>query len=243
MDPGPESRSRRVVGALVAGALLVALSAVAARVARVYPVSSDDTTGVLEAESVLSGNVLLRGWTLSNISFYTTDLPFYVAGVALVGPRPSLMRDVPVAVYAAAVLAAALLARGPARGVSAAAVVVVLLGLPAGGLAEFVTRGYVRVGTAAGVCVALLALDAPAGRRVGRVRLGVFAVLLALTLVADTFALVIGALAVLAVCLWGRVGGTVYESVRVGRVALATVVAVAAARGSRGGSRRSAGTG
>ena len=55
------------------------------RVARVYPVSSDDATGVLEADAVLRGNVLLRGWTLSNVSFTTTDLPFYIAGVAIYG--------------------------------------------------------------------------------------------------------------------------------------------------------------
>src|SRR5262245_44342 len=90
----------RLIVALIG---LGAIAVLTPGVARVYPVSSDDATGVLEADAILHGNVLLRGWTLSNISFTTTDLPFYIAGVALAGMRPSLLRDVPVAVYIASV--------------------------------------------------------------------------------------------------------------------------------------------
>ncbi len=75
---------------IVAG--LFALGVLTARVARVYPVSSDDATGVLEAASVLRGNPLLTGWTVSNVSFVMTDLPFYVVGVAIRGLKPSLLR-------------------------------------------------------------------------------------------------------------------------------------------------------
>ena len=138
---------------------LCAIAVFTPRVARVYPVSSDDATGVLEAEAVLRGNVLLRGWTLSNVSFVTTDLPFYVAGVAIAGMRPSLLRDVPVAVYIAAVAVGAALARGRiggGRAVLGMTAMLVLLCLPAGGLAEFVTKGYIRVGTTLGAFAALL---------------------------------------------------------------------------------------
>ena len=58
----------------------------------------------------LGGNLLLKGWTVSNISFVTTDLPFYVVGVAIKGLNPSLLRDIPSAVYAVAVGTAVLLA-------------------------------------------------------------------------------------------------------------------------------------
>ena len=71
------------VAIIPAAIWLTALPVLTARVARVYPVSSDDATGVLEAAAVLRGNVLLRGWTLSSASFALTDLPFYVAGMAL----------------------------------------------------------------------------------------------------------------------------------------------------------------
>ena len=34
-----------------------------AHLARIYPISSDDATGVLEANAVIRGNLLLRGWS------------------------------------------------------------------------------------------------------------------------------------------------------------------------------------
>src|SRR5688572_12532170 len=70
------------------------------RIGRGFAPHSDDATGVLEAEAVLHGNFLLRGWTVSNASFYATDLPFYVVGVYLRGVHPSLLHDVPAVIYA-----------------------------------------------------------------------------------------------------------------------------------------------
>jgi hypothetical protein len=213
---------------------LCAIALFTPRVARVYPVSSDDATGVLEAEAVLRGNVLLRGWTLSNVSFVTTDLPFYVLGVTTLGMRPSLLRDVPVAVYMAAVLVGAMLARGRTGGGRAMlgmTALLVFLCLPAGGLAEFVTKGYIRVGTTLGVLAALYAVDVPAGQRVGARRLIVFAVLLTMTLLADTFALVIGVLPLLFVSAWGLRRNGSYGGASLWAVSLTAVASVAAARG------------
>ena len=217
-SPEVKQRGARARGALPGIVfVLIGLGAITVftpRVARVYPVSSDDATGVLEADAVLHGNVLLRGWTLSNVSFTTTDLPFYIAGVAMNGMRASLLRDVPVAVYVAAVALGAVLARGRKRGGRAMlgmAAAVVLLCLPAGGLAEFVTKGYIRVGTTLGLFAALLALDVPEGKRPGAGRLGLFTFFLTMTLVADSFALVLG---VLPVILVGRIGGSPRATVR-----------------------------
>ena len=182
---------RRITGTMVVLIGLCAIGALTPRVSKVYPVSSDDATGVLEAEAVLGGNVLLRGWTLSMVSFVTTDLPFYVAGVAIGGPRPSLLRDVPIAIYIAAVATGAALARGRKRGgraVLGMTAVLVLLCLPAGGLAEFVTKGYIRVGTTLGLFAALCALDVPAGQCLRTGRIAGFAGLLTLTILADSFA-------------------------------------------------------
>src|SRR3954465_6100695 len=108
------SRPGRSVGLLILAAL-IALFFLPSRVARAYPVSSDDATGVLEASSVLQGNLLLRGWTVSNVSFATTDLPYSVVGVAMGGLAPALRRDVPSAVYAIAVGFAAVLAATTSR--------------------------------------------------------------------------------------------------------------------------------
>jgi hypothetical protein len=224
----------RLAGITVALIGLSAIAVLTPRVARVYPVSSDDATGVLEAEAVMRGNVLLRGWTLSNVSFVTTDLPFYVVGVAIHGMRSSLLREVPVAVYIAAVAAGAALARGRTRGGRAMlgmTAVLVLLCLPAGGLAEFVTKGYIRVGTTLGVFAALTAIDAPLGDRAGAGRLILFGVLLTMTLLADSFALVIGVLPLLFTAALGARRHRPYGDFRLRAVALAAVGSVAAARG------------
>jgi hypothetical protein len=212
---------------------LLSLGVLTARVARVYPVSSDDATGVLEAASVLRGNPLLSGWTVSNVSFVMTDLPFYVVGVAIRGLKPSLLRDVPSAVYAVAVgIAAILAASGVRRGGLAAATVLVLLALPAGGLAEFVTKGYTRVGTSISLFVALLALGMPPGQKVTRARLWLYTVAVALALLSDTFMLVIAVVPVLLVCLLGAIRGEGYENIGVWRIALATILTVPLALGA-----------
>ena len=220
---------------LAAGAWLAVLLVVVTRVASVYEVSSDDATGVLEADAVLQGNFLLRGWWLSQASFAATDLPFYVAGRAFLGPEPSLLRDVPVVIYAAAVAAAGWLGRGsrrnggwPALGVAA---VLVLLGIPAGGLAEFATKGYIRVGTTLGLVLALLALDAPPGRKISIRRLGIFAVVLLLTIFSDPYALFVAVPAILIVCLLAASGLRDYETTRAGLIALATLGAASGAKG------------
>jgi hypothetical protein len=227
--------ARRLVSLLAAGAWLAALLVFGARVARVYEVTSDDATGVLEAEAVLRGNFLLRGWWLSGASFAATDLPFYVAGLALLGPDPSLLRDVPVVLYAVAVAVAGWLGRGsrrdggrPALGVAA---VLVLLGMPAGGLAEFVTKGYIRVGTTLGLLLALLALDVPPGRKISALRLGVFALVLMLTIFSDPYALFVAVPAILIVGLLAASGYCNYETTRAGPIAMATLGAAAGAKG------------
>jgi hypothetical protein len=232
--PGRRHLRLRHAVTLAAMAWLLVLGPVTARVAAVDPVSSDDATGVLEAGAVLRGNLLLRGWWLSGASFATIDLPFYVAGMAIWGQRPSLLRDVPVVIYTVTVAIAALLARGRLRGPQSAlgvAAVLVLLGLPAGGWAEFVTKGYIRVGTTLGLFAALLALDAPRVVRLSVTRVAIFFTLLALTFVSDPYALYVGAPALLLVCLLAALGLNSYGTLRVGPVSLAVVGAIAAANG------------
>ena len=216
----------------------VALAFLTAWVAVAYPVSSDDATGVLEAAAVLRGNVLLTGWTVSNISFVTTDLPFYIAGVAIKGLNPSLLRDVPSFVYAVAVGAAVVLAAlGRRSPLLAAATVLVLLALPAGGLAEFVTKGYTRVGTSIGLFAGLIALEGPISERVSWKRLAFYVLATALTLLSDTFTMVIAVTAVLIVSVLGVVRRETYEGLGLTRVAVGTVLAVVLAQAASAGLR------
>lgn len=50
-----------------------------ARLSATFPGGSDGASTALEAWDLLHGNGLLRGWTLSDVSFYTTELPEYAA--------------------------------------------------------------------------------------------------------------------------------------------------------------------
>src|ERR1700741_2168442 len=48
------------------------------RQARTAGVTSDGASQALQAWDMLHGNPLLRGWTLTDVSFYTTELPEFV---------------------------------------------------------------------------------------------------------------------------------------------------------------------
>src|SRR5215469_13548659 len=47
------------------------------RVGSTRAVDSDGAAQALQAWDMLHGNLLLRGWRLSDVSFYTTELPQY----------------------------------------------------------------------------------------------------------------------------------------------------------------------
>ncbi len=49
------------------------------------PMDSDFANQVLEGNDILSGNVLLHGWNLTGITFYLTELPFYVLSAVFSG--------------------------------------------------------------------------------------------------------------------------------------------------------------
>ena len=86
------------------------------RVSWTVAATSDGAAQALQARDMLAGNWLLHGWTLSDVSFYTTELPEYVL-VELVRPFGAGFIHVAAAVtYTLLVLAACWLARGRARG-------------------------------------------------------------------------------------------------------------------------------
>ncbi len=49
------------------------------------PMNSDFANQILEAGDILKGNILLKGWNLTGVSFYFSELPFYVLGTAVAG--------------------------------------------------------------------------------------------------------------------------------------------------------------
>jgi hypothetical protein len=70
----------------------------------------------LQAWDMLHGNPLLRGWQLADVSFYTTELPEYVAVEAVRGLSGDVVHVAAALTYTLMVLLAGLLAKGRAKG-------------------------------------------------------------------------------------------------------------------------------
>jgi hypothetical protein len=85
---------------------------------RAQPTNSDGASNALQAWDILHGNLLLHGWTLSDVSFYTTELPQYALIEAVYGLHSDVIHVAAAMTYTLLVFAAAMLARGRARGVA-----------------------------------------------------------------------------------------------------------------------------
>jgi hypothetical protein len=94
----------------------LALFAAYLRQAQTVPVNSDGGSFALQAWDMLHGNVLLRGWTTADLTFYTTELPQYVLVELVHGLNADVIHIAGAMSYTLLVLGAALLARGQAAG-------------------------------------------------------------------------------------------------------------------------------
>jgi hypothetical protein len=109
---------RRSVLAWAGGLLLAAaaLFTLYLRQSLVAPFNADGASVMLQAQAVLHGNLLLKGWWTADVSFYTTELPEYIIVTALRGLRPDVVHICGALTYTLMVLLAAMLARGQAKG-------------------------------------------------------------------------------------------------------------------------------
>src|SRR5579875_3707669 len=81
---------------------------------RSLALGSDGASNALEAWDMLHGNLLLHGWQLSDVSFYTTELPEYMIIERLRGLTPAVVHVASALTYTALVLLAAAVAKGRA---------------------------------------------------------------------------------------------------------------------------------
>ncbi len=86
------------------------------RESQAAPLSSDGGGNVLQAWDMLHGNLLLHNWWVSDVSFYTTELPQYMLIEALTGLGPWVVHVAAAMTYTLLVLLAAFLAKGNAGG-------------------------------------------------------------------------------------------------------------------------------
>src|SRR5690349_16865626 len=171
------------------------------RQAQTYQLNTDPAGQALQAWDMLHGNLLLRGWWLGDVSFYTVELPLNMIIEAIVGLRPVEISILAALIYTAVVLLTALLAKGSARGREG--VVRALLG---GGIllapslvlgTRVLMQGPDRLGTAVPILLMLLVLDRAPERWWVPVVVGV---LLTLTQVSDVLATYAAAAAVAVAC-------------------------------------------
>ena len=112
--------SRWPVGLAVCAAAAV-LFACYLRVSWTQPVNSDGAANALQAWDMVHGNLLLHGWSLSDVSFYTTELPQYALLELVLGRGPGVVHVAAAMTYTLVVLLTALLAAGPRRSADRAA--------------------------------------------------------------------------------------------------------------------------
>jgi hypothetical protein len=189
-------------GAVLAVALLFVAYL---RVSRTYPENSDESNDLLMAWDMLHGNLVLHGWSLSDVSFITTELPQYAILVGLFGLHTSTAHIAAAMTYTLVLVLAVLLARSTESGRDAWPRMLLTAGImfaPQLGVAVFVLLlSLGHIGTAVPLLLIWLVLDRLDGitpRWPVPVLVGL---LLTWALVADPLVLVVGCIPLVAVCL------------------------------------------
>ena len=191
VTPRPARRRRWAWGAGFAAAG-IALFAAYIRLSATYPVNSDGANIVLMAWDMLHGNLVLHNWWMSDVSFYTTELPEYVLIDAIRGLSPDVTHIAAALTYTLAVVLAALLAKGGASSREGLARVLLSGGimlapqLGAGIFALLLSVGH--IGTAVPALAVWLLLDLSPRRWYIPVIAGV---MLAWAMIADSLVLVV----------------------------------------------------
>jgi hypothetical protein len=174
------------------------------RLSRTVPVNADGASNALQAWDMLHGNLLLHGWWLSDVSFYTTELPQYMLIESARGLRPDVVHVAAAMTYTLLVLLAGLLAKGRATGREAAARVLIAAGImlaPQLGNASYtLLLSPDHVGTGVPLLLLWLVIDRARPRWYVPVTAGL---LLAWVQVADSLALIIGVIPLVIACAVG----------------------------------------
>jgi hypothetical protein len=154
---------RRLLPVAGAFAGTVALFLGYLHMARELPTDADGASNALQAWDMLHGNPLLSGWTLSDVPFYSTELPQLALLELIRGYHPDVVHIAVAMSYTLLVVLAAALAKGRATGAAGLvrvglAVAVMLLPARGVGLATVLSSPN-HTGTAVPLLVTWLVLD------------------------------------------------------------------------------------
>jgi hypothetical protein len=236
--------SRRLLTVMLFAVLAAGLFTLYLRMSRTYPENSDEANILLMAWDVLHGHVMLHGWFMSDVSFYTTEMPEYVLLESFLGLHSDTAHVGAALTYTLVVLIAVILARGKSGRVSRAEGTVRML-ITAGiliapqlGTGVFIVLLSIgHIGTAVPLMLIWLLIDR--GKRTARNAIAV-AIMLAWALIADPLVLPAAIVPLAAVCLFRavRIAPRVYPQVgrtewlRVLRRAAGYEIALAVAAGA-----------
>jgi hypothetical protein len=214
----PAATRRRLLTSAAAVLALVLLFVAYLRVSGTYAENSDEANILLMSWDMLHGNVLLHGWYLSDVSFYTTELPQYAMLVTLLGLHTDTAHVAAAMTYTLVLVFAVLLAAGPRdagpgqRGERAGAAwpqMALTAGVmiaPQLGVGVFVLLLSVgHIGTAVPLMLTWLVIDRSASRPRWFVPV-IVGVLLTWVLVADPLVLVVGIVPLAGVCVVRVIG-------------------------------------
>ncbi len=172
------------------------------RLSNTYPEDSDQANLGLQAWDMLHGNLLLHGWVLSDVSFFTTELPQYLLLELINGLNPGTFHLAAAMTYTLALLLAVMLGKGRAtggRGLAGALLAGGIMLAPQLGVGVFVlllTVGH--FGTSVPLLVTWLVLDRARPHWYVPVLAGL---LLAWAAIADALVLLVGVAPLAAVAL------------------------------------------
>ena len=182
------------------------------RMSATVSINSDGSSNALQAWDMIHGNPLLSGWTVTDVSFYTTELLQYVLVELVYGYHANVIHAAAAMTYTLALILAAAVAKGRATGREAVARVAVAVAIM---LVPGALTGYIIVlgspahfGTSVPLLVAWLVLDRFSTERDGSARertpwwlAPAVAVLLTWGTIGDPLVMYIGALPLLVVSL------------------------------------------
>lgn len=123
--------------------------------------SSDGATVVLEAHSLVGGNFMLRGWSLSLDSFWTVDALIYAPIVLILGIGRELLFLVPAFIASGVTLVGVWLTSEGRKSVAiwpGGAVLAILIAIPSPYLASFLVQGPLHIGTTLWCLLAIILL-------------------------------------------------------------------------------------
>lgn len=185
-------------GTLVAAVMLFLL---AYHEARQMGVQSDGASNSLQAWQMLHGNLLLHGWWVADVSYYTTELPVYMLVEAVRGLQFNVVAITVAVDYTLLVLLAALVAKGTVRGREGLVRALLAAGImlaPSAIATTWLLNDSDHTGTAIWVLLALLVVDRCGRRWYVPVLAGA---VLTWAIVGDPLVEVIGAAPLALVCL------------------------------------------